>query len=412
MMILFTVYGGFTTVASREEQASKEYEQTKTIRKVRKQIKRNRKPDRVRSKDWLPDNFTDLESLEEIDTPVKEPVMPRGERERRQSAVAAALADLAKEAGISGEFSLDAEDLGLQGTVIEVSSGMCRVDLPDRQLLCGLRSSLTAEDTGYTNVIAVGDRVVISSDGSERGFVEVVLPRKSVLARTDVHTKHLQQVIVANADQVLIVASWRNPPIWLELIDRYLISAARNNLSPIICINKVDLAEDKKSCTDALKPYIDHGYRVVFTSAVTNEGVDELRRLMRSQITVLAGVSGVGKSSLLTAVQPDLNLRTASVSEFSGDGRHTTTQVSLWSLEMGGFAIDTPGIREFGLAGLSRSELAVFYPEMANLGQGCRFSDCSHVHEPDCAVKLAVDQGSIAEGRYHSYKKIFYSLPA
>jgi ribosome biogenesis GTPase len=272
-----------------------------------------------------------------------------------------------------------------------------------------LRGSLSAQETGFTNVVAVGDWVVVSKDGVGRGIVESVLPRKSAFTRPDVFYGHLQQVIVANADQLLAVTSWREPAVWLELVDRYLIAAERHNLRPVICINKVDLAEDEAICRATLRPYLDLGHRVLFTSALTGTGVSELSGLLRDKTTVLAGLSGVGKSSLLSAVQPGLKLLTSSVGD-SGQGRHTTTQVTMLKLDMGGWVVDTPGIREFGLSGLHRNELARFYPEIGAVADRCRFSDCSHLHEPGCAVSDAVGQGSISEARYHNYSKIYFTL--
>ncbi len=297
---------------------------------------------------------------------------------------------------------------GQRGIVVEVSSSLCRVDLSGRSLVCSVRGSLSAEETGYTNVVAVGDEVMVSENGLGQGVVEAVLPRRSVLARPDVFYDHLQQVIVANAGQLLIVASWRDPVIWLELIDRNLIAAQRYDLMPIICVNKIDLAEDMAICRATLQPYLDLGYRVLFTCALTGEGVDELREVLRGQTTVLAGLSGVGKSSLLSAVQPSLQLRTGEVSEYSGQGRHTTAQAVLHRLEVEGFVVDTPGIREFGLSGLRQGELARFYPEIAAVAGGCRFDDCAHIHEPGCAVKAAVHQGRVSAARYHNYKKIYH----
>jgi ribosome biogenesis GTPase len=223
----------------------------------------------------------------------------------------------------------------------------------------------------------------------------------------------LQQVIAANADQLLIVASWRDPAIWLELIDRYLITAERNNLTPTICVNKVDLADAQGReaiCRATLQPYLDLGYRVIFSSALTSVGVDELREVLRGRTTALAGMSGVGKSSLLAAVQPGLRLRTTEVSDHSHEGRHATTQVTMLPLAVGGWVVDTPGIREFGLSGLQRGELVHFYPEIAAVATGCRFGDCSHTHEPGCAVQEAVHRGHVSKARYHNYKKIYETL--
>ncbi|MBI1882246.1 MAG: ribosome small subunit-dependent GTPase A, partial [Chloroflexi bacterium] len=305
--------------------------QRRQMQKVKKQLKPNRQPKPARRKDWLDSDDLDFEPSERV--------MPRGERERRRTLLATALADKAAEEDGFMENPPPVEIPDLHGTVVEVSSGLCRVDLGGRILMCRLRGSLTAEDTGYTNVIAVGDEVIVLDDASPRGVVEQVLPRRSVLARPDVFYSHLQQVIVANADQLLIVAAWRNPTLWPELVDRYLIAAERNKLTPIICVNKIDLAEDLLACQTALRPYQALGYQVIFASALTGAGIDTLGEILRGGTTALAGMSGVGKSSLLAAVQPGLQLRTGAVSESSGEGRHTTTQVTMLSLTGGGFVV-------------------------------------------------------------------------
>jgi ribosome biogenesis GTPase len=299
--------------------------------------------------------------------------------------------------------------------VVEVSSGLCRVALPDRTLLCNLRSALRTPHSGFSNTLAAGDDVVVSHNGHEHGTVEVVLPRRSALARPDVFYSHLQQVIVANVDQVLIVAAWREPAFWPELVDRYLIAAARYNLAPIICVNKIDLAgaaaEDPAELARTLDAYQQTGYRILATSARTGDGVAALREALAGRTTALAGLSGVGKSSLLSAAEPGLHLRTAEVSDRRHEGRHTTTQVTLHPLAAGGFVADTPGIREFGLAGLKGRDLPPFYPEIAAAAAGCAYADCSHTREPGCAVKTAVRAGYIAPMRYASYRKIRHSLP-
>jgi ribosome biogenesis GTPase len=176
-------------------------------------------------------------------------------------------------------------------------------------------------------------------------------------------------------------------------------------------MNKIDLAEDRTACEQALRPYAQLGYRVLLTSAVRGEGIDELRQMLRDRMTVLAGLSGVGKSSLLAAVQPGLSLRIAETSVRRHEGRHTTTQVSLLKLEMGGLVADTPGIREFGLSGLRKAELAAFYPEILAQQGGCQFANCSHRHEPGCAVQDAVRRGRVSAMRYDSYQKIYDTLP-
>jgi ribosome biogenesis GTPase len=400
-------------VPSREEKTWQRHEAAKAMRKVRKESKRNHKPKPVRHRDWAAYSPEDGEAFDQIDFPNQERVMPRGERERRQMNLKKAMSALEEgEVDTAQDTSPLAEAQGQRGVVVEVSSGLCRVDLDGLSMACSLRGSLSAGETGYTNVVAVGDEVIVSENGSRRGVVEAVLPRRSVLARPDVYHGHLQQVIAANLDQLLVVASWREPHIWLELIDRYLIAAERYHLQPLICVNKVDLAEGVDEPREVLRPYRELNYRVIFTSALTGEGLDALRRALAGKTTVLAGLSGVGKSSLLSAIQPGLNLRTGEVSEQSREGRHTTTQVMMHRLGIGGFVVDTPGIREFGLSGLHRGDLAQFYPEISAAAQGCRFADCSHIDEPGCAVQAAVTRGRISGARYHSYAKIYQSLPA
>ena len=395
----------------REKRRRQHRRAEKAMRQVREEIKRNRKPKQPRRRNWMPCDLDDLDALEGPGFPQCERIMPRGERERRRTIMAEALAALEEGTGEASASPVVEETAERRGIVVEVSSSLCRVDLDGHSRLCGLRGSLSAQDTGFTNVVAAGDRVIVSEDGGDRGVVEVVLTRQSALARPDPFYGHLQQVIVANADQLLVVASWRDPALWFELLDRYLIAAERNGLRPIVCINKIDLAGDVADCRAALRPYLDLGYRVLFTSALSGEGVDGLCAVLRGKTTVLAGMSGVGKSSLLMAVQPSLELYTKEVGDHSREGRHATAQVSMQKLAGGGFVVDTPGIREFGLSGLRQGELARFYPEMAALEGQCRFGDCSHTHEPGCAIKAAVHQGRVSKTRYHSYTGIRRSLP-
>lgn len=367
-----------------------------------KKLKRNRQPKPVRSKKWLAYNS---ETWDELDYELEERVMPRGEAERRRAT------SQPGQAGTTASTSSILAPAGQIGQVIEVSQGLCRVQLASRSLICTVRGTLSATDTGFTNVVAVGDEVIVQPNGAGEGVIEAVRPRRSLLARPDVFYDHLQQVIAANVDQLLIVSAWREPTIWLELIDRYLITAQRNQLPAVICLNKVDLVQDEADCQAALQPYRELGYPLVLTSALTGQGLDELRTVLHQRTTVLTGLSGVGKSSLLAALLPGLQLRIGEVSESSGDGRHTTSQATLIRLASSGAIIDTPGIREFGLAGLQRRELEQFFPEIAGLSTGCRFKNCSHLTEPDCAVREAEAAGYLAASRYHSYQKIYESLP-
>ena len=396
------------TVPTRQEKAWQHNEKYTALRQVRKEIKRNRKAKPARNRLWQLD---ETDELDDEHYQGVERVMPRGERERRRTLWNTALTRLDGATEEAGEPAAVAGSQVLRGLVTEVSTSLCRVNAGAQTWLCSLRGGLSAEDTGYTNVVAVGDQVLVTPDGAGSGVVNAVLPRHSALVRPDVFHSHLQQVIVANADQLLVVASWRNPALWPELVDRYLITAERNRLVPILCVNKIDLAEDRAACEEAMRPYVHLGYRVLFTSAVRTEGIDELRQVLRGRMTVLAGLSGVGKSSLLAAVQPGLQLRTAEISARRHEGRHTTTQVSLLTLQMGGLVVDTPGIREFGLSGLRKADLAGFYADISALHGACQFANCSHTHEPGCAVQDAVHRGHVPATRYENYKKIYDTLP-
>jgi ribosome biogenesis GTPase / thiamine phosphate phosphatase len=406
---------------TKYRQSMKKHVAKQKLRKARKKAGTRENPKKPRQKDWIPDAWDEWEDLE---YPVLEKVMPRGSADRRREV--ARLADVtAPDVNSEGQPVSEDADASLgsddtqRGLVVEASSGMCRVSLNEKTILCHLRGNLKSAQSDYTNAIAVGDQVIISTDGDNPGVVERVLPRRNILARPSMTDKgqqrDLQQIIVANIDRLLIVASWREPNFWPELIDRYLITAQRNQLEVVLCINKVDLVTDQTEFDALQDVYHQLGQEIIVTSTITGQGIPELETLFRDSTTVLAGLSGVGKSSLLVAVQPDLNLRTAHVSQrglFTGQGRHTTTQSSLWQLENGGVVIDTPGIRDFGLAGVPADQLALWYPEMVPLLDGCRFADCTHSSEPGCAVLDAVETGIISALRYKNYSQILASLQA
>lgn len=387
--------------------------------KVIKKIKRNRKADAPRHKHWRPKDLDDLDTLEDIDMPARERIMPLGEVARRKGVLARASQAIEDEeqanapdpdpTGSYSDSETESNVGGVRGIVAEIGSGICRVLIRRREYLCHLRGTLSMHDTAYTNVVAVGDQVLVSLTASGGGVVERVLPRRSALTRPDSFNKHLRQVIAANVDQLLIIASWRDPHIWPELIDRYLIAAERNNLTPLIGVNKIDLAEDRAEYETFMQPYMALGIPVLFVSARTGEGIDTLRSALSGRSTVLAGLSGVGKSSLLVATQPGFTLRVSEVSQYRGDGRHTTTQATL--LPFGdSYVVDTPGIREFALNGIARRELARFYPDLASHAEGCRFRDCVHLDETDCAVRAAAESGILPMMRYETYRKIAETL--
>lgn len=379
-------------------------------RPKRKKIKSNRKPRIVRNKTWKTSVLRGHEDDWDEITPRIERVVPRGREEERVKLWTKVEEELQLDPPSGAEPGTVPE--GWQhGIVTRISTSIYDVDLGQHTALCAVRGTLSAAETGYTNVVAVGDEVLVSLSASGDGVIEHIYPRRTVLARPDVIRPDWSQIIVANVDQVLIVSSWEEPALWLELLDRYLIAATTGQMTPLICLNKIDLALDLEHCLDEMSIYEELGYTVLYTSAETGQGIDELREHLVGKRTVLTGMSGVGKSSLLQAVQPDLELKVAEVSAYSGEGKHTTTQVSLLKLHGGGYVVDTPGIRELGLVTVHRHELVLYFPEIAERVGQCRFNNCTHTQEPGCAVLEAVENEEIAWTRYASYQAIYESLP-
>jgi len=280
-----------------------------------------------------------------------------------------------------------------RGFVAETGPGFCDVVSAGERIRCR-----------FTVEVAIGDQVTFSP---ERRRIEEIQPRRTVLSRTDPHNPRIQRVIAANVDIVVNVVSLKTPPLHPGLIDRYLIAIGKSGAAPLICVNKVDLQASPEEL-DPMRPYQDVGIPVIFCSAATGIGLAELSEALAGKLCVFAGHSGVGKSSLLNALNPKLEIATGSVSSANAKGRHTTTSSALYRLANGATVIDTPGIREFGLWDITRDELRNYYQEFA--GHPCAFSDCTHTHEPDCGVKQAVASGAIPKPRYESYARILASL--
>ena len=390
------------------------HERSQRLRKSKKGTRPNIKSRKPRQKNW---EYMDDDDWDAPGFYQDERVMPRG-TEGRQKELEGKARRLIREAGKEVDWSESDLPAGTQkGVVIDAIGQMCTVQVESKLLECSIRRALLTEETTFTSVVAAGDAVAVRSSVNGSGVVEKVLPRRSVLARPhrpdQGATSTLRQIVAANIDQVLVVASWRKPSIWPELIDRYLIAAERNHLEAVICINKVDLVEDEAELEATIQPYRDTGYQVIMTSAETGVGIELLRELLQDKTTVLAGLSGVGKSSLLSQVKPGLALRALSVGERGlnrNQGRHTTSMATLYLLDGSGAVIDTPGIREFGLAFLKGQELASYYPEIAKRTSDCEFGDCTHIHEPNCGVKAGVADGTVSQMRYESYQKILATL--
>jgi ribosome biogenesis GTPase len=304
---------------------------------------------------------------------------------------------------------LTGEDSGptLRGMVVGLSSGACRIASACEIYSCILPSRLAAHQQA---AIAVGDEVTFVPHGAEHRLVDV-LPRRTVLSRPDPQNPRRERVIAANADVVCIVVSIKQPPLRPALIDRYLIACQRGGARTILVVNKVDLATHLPAEQHAvIETYVEMGIQVLRCSASTGAGIDDLRTALAGCTTVFVGHSGVGKSSLLNALAPDLELTTGAVDRRHARGRHTTTRSQLFLIEGGIRLIDTPGIRELGLWHLEAAELRFFFPDFSQLAAGCRFSNCSHIHEPDCAIRAAAADGSLDRGRYATYRRIYEDL--
>ncbi len=297
----------------------------------------------------------------------------------------------------------------MEGTVVKIAASACYVDDGETIYECAARGKLTESDTGQSKPLAVGDRVEFREIDEGQGVVERVLPRETKLSRSHPHDPRIEKVMVANVDQVVIVASVKSPPLNPAAIDRFMIAAEAGGLAPLICINKVDLAEDESEYAEVADTYRELDLPVILTSAKTGNGVDKLKTFMKDKSTVLAGHSGTGKSSLINAVQPGLELRTGDLTS-GGKGKHVTSNVSLLKLDFGGYVVDTPGTREFSLWDVDKREVQEFFPAIWELAGECKMPDCMHVHEPKCAVQKAVEEGELPEVRYDSYRRILDSI--
>jgi len=294
----------------------------------------------------------------------------------------------------------------IPGTVLRLQSGFYSVETAQGMVTCILRGRLKVRSFPG-DVIAVGDHVQISPQTDGTGAIEVIEPRHSELIRLDPTPKgNYRQILLANIDQMVMVFACANPEPHLRMLDRFLVICEKQGIPALIVANKVDLV-DRSVAEARFRMYPPLGYDVIFTSTLTGEGVAELHDRLKGRITGLAGPSGVGKSSLLNAIQPYLGLAVREVSQFSEKGRHTTNVRELFPLvDGGGYVADLPGLRSLALWDTEPEELDGYFPELRDLVMDCQFNDCTHRDEPGCAVRQAVEAGSVNPERYISYLKL------
>lgn len=275
---------------------------------------------------------------------------------------------------------------------------------------CKLKGKFRTKGIKTTNPVAVGDRVDFEYIEEERvGLINKIHPRFNHIIRKSTKLSKLSHIIAANIDLALLVATIREPQTGVGFIDRFLVTAEAYHIPAAVVFNKIDIYQenDLKRLDDLTAIYEAAGYKTFRVSALTGQNVELVKQEIKDKVNLFSGISGVGKSELINTIQPGLKLKTGDISLYHKKGKHTTTFPEMHQLSFGGFIIDTPGIREFGLVEFRREEIAERFPEMRRYMHDCRFNNCTHIHEPGCAVKEAISNGLIAPSRYESYLRIY-----
>lgn len=373
-------------------------------KKVRVAFKKNRQK-RTRAND-LTSTYHGPEGGA-ADASAGERVRAKGELSRHRTVVTETGAEGESPGNPLAALAVDLTEC-LTGRVLRIHGLFSIVQTDDgREFRCAVRRVLKTLAIDGRNIVAVGDRVWFRLSGPDEGLIEKVAPRHGTITRGYRQREH---VLVANVDQLLIVSALEAPGLKLPLIDRYLISAEKGGVRPVIVLNKADLA-DMARYQWVIGLYAQLGYETIATSAADGRGLARLEEVLAHGETALSGQSGVGKSSLLNAIQPDLKLRVREVSDWTSKGKHTTTHAELIRLRSGGYVVDTPGLRQFELWDVAPGELSDHFVEFRPYAANCHFPDCSHTHERDCAVKAALRWGEVAACRYESYWKLYHQQP-
>lgn len=302
-----------------------------------------------------------------------------------------------------------------QGIVIRSTGSWSTVQLDSGSFQeCRLRGNFRIKGIKSTNPIAVGDRVSVEEDpkDSSQGVITEIETRKNYIVRRSVNLSKRSHIIAANIDQLIVLATISEPRTSLGFIDRLLVTAEAYNIPSIIVFNKADLLsdEEKDVLSENRNTYESIGYQTLVVSALDGSGLNDLKELMKAKTSLVTGHSGVGKSTLINAIEPDLDLKVNAISEVHRKGTHTTTFAEMFPLSFGGFIIDSPGIKEFGMIDMDNDHIGHYFPEIFKLSEECKFNNCSHLNEPNCAVKNAVESGEIAESRFNTYLSIVSEL--
>ncbi len=295
----------------------------------------------------------------------------------------------------------------LEGTVIKSTGSWYEIKTKEEIVYrCRIPGRLRLKDIKTTNPVAVGDEVLFELEkGSGEGIIRTIKDRRNYIIRKSVNLSRQAQIIAANIDQAILIATIEYPKTFPEFIDRFLVTAEAYDIPAAVVFNKTDLYDTtmREELEFLTYVYKDAGYHLLHTSVAKKQGLDDFKNLLRNKISLLSGHSGVGKSSLINAVEPALDLKTTAISDTHRQGQHTTTFAEMFELGFGGKIIDTPGIKGFGLVDMEKEEIGDYFPEIFRLKKKCRFNNCLHLEEPDCAVKEAIDQGRLAPSRYQTY---------
>lgn len=298
------------------------------------------------------------------------------------------------------------------GKVIQSTGKWYKVSSDGEIIDCRIPGRFRLKDTGDTNPVAVGDQVEVTIGDDGKGMIEEIYQRKNYIPRKATRSGRDEQVLVSNIDRGWVVQSIKMPTLKRGFIDRFLVACEAYEIPAGLIINKVDLLKDsKKGEIEAIEEtYTSLGYPVLCTSIEDESSIENLKDATKDRTSVLIGHSGVGKTSLINCLDPNIDLTVGDVSSYSEKGKHTTTYARLLELDYGGFIVDTPGIKEFGLVNIEPYELSLFFPEMREPRQYCKFNNCTHNHEPKCGVVDAFERGEIDPERYNSYLNILEGL--